>query len=78
MRTSTILAALAILLADAGTAQAHAITGDAPLALRLAHQLISPHHLPLLVIALLAGIGVLIALGRSLRRRSAPEPKRRP
>jgi hypothetical protein len=40
----------------ASVAFAHQLPGDESLLMQLAHQALSPHHLPLLVLAILGGI----------------------
>jgi len=44
-----------LLLGPASTALAHQMPGDANLLTQLTHQVMSPHHLPLLVLAVIGG-----------------------
>jgi len=39
-----------------GYAMAHALPADQPLPKQVAHQLFSPHHLPLLILLAVAGV----------------------
>ena len=45
-----------LLFGPAGIATAHQLPGDESLMMQLAHQALSPHHLPLLVLAIVGGI----------------------
>jgi hypothetical protein len=53
-----------LILAPLSIATAHQLPGDESLLMQAAHQLLSPHHLPLLVLVLLAGVA-LIRISRS-------------
>ena len=44
------------LFGAASAAMAHQLPGDETLLTQLSHQVLSPHHLPLLVLAVVAGI----------------------
>jgi hypothetical protein len=45
-----------LLLGPTGVAMAHQLPGDESLLMQLAHQVLSVHHLPLLMLALIGGI----------------------
>jgi NADH:ubiquinone oxidoreductase subunit 6 (subunit J) len=49
-------------------AAAHSLADESPALLQLAHQLGSPHHLPVLLVSIIVLIAALVAAGRLTRR----------
>jgi len=54
-----------LLFGPASVAMAHQLPGEENLLMQLAHQVLSPHHLPLLMLSIVGGI----VIARRLRSR---------
>jgi hypothetical protein len=62
------LTALILIFGTAGNAAAHSLADGSPALLQLAHQLGSPHHLPVLLVIIGVVIAGIVAAAQSRRR----------
>jgi hypothetical protein len=62
------LTALILITATGTNAAAHSLADGSPALLQLAHQLGSPHHLPVLLVIIGVAVAAMVAAAQSKRR----------